>query len=177
MVSVLSLAWLLTASSPPSEAVRVDAELVDSRDAPVRLSSFRGRPLVLFYEDRSSTEQNAGLKRALRERAPTQKSSRGARVVGVANVAAYDFWPARGFVLSAVRAVERRDNVQVLLDWKHALGGLPLRLPEGASSVVLLDEEGHFIHAWSGAVEGAALEQFFEVLVRLVEASPASPDL
>jgi hypothetical protein len=172
---LLFLACWLSAAVPPAEAVRVDAELVDSRDAPVRLSSFRGRALILFYEDRSSTEQNAALKRALRERAGTQRPSRAARVLGVANVASYDFWPARGFVLEAVRNVERRDNVQVLLDWKHALGGPPLRLPEGASSVVLLDATGRWVQAWSGPVEGPALAQFFEVLVRLVESSPDVP--
>jgi hypothetical protein len=172
MAAVLSLVVWLAASAPSLEAVHVDAELVDSRDAPVRLSRFRGKPLVLFYEDRSSAEQNAALKRALRERATAQRLSRAAHVVGVANVASYDFWPARGFVLSAVRDVERRDSVLVLLDWKHALGGPPLRLPEGASSVVLLDAEGRFRQAWSGPVEGPALEQFFEVLGRLVEGRP-----
>lgn len=173
MFVVLAMASLLTGPVPPPSGLRVEAELVDSRDAPVRLSSFRGKPLIVFYEDRGSAEQNKTLKCALHERAAARRLSRAAHVVGVANVASYDFWPARGFVLSAIREVERRDHIQVLLDWKRTLGGPPLRLPEGASSVVLLDAEGRFVSAWTGTVEGPALEEFFAVLERLVAETPA----
>ena len=176
MRALLSLA-LVWGFVRPGEPPGVDAELVDSRDASVRLSQFRGKPLILFYEDRGSAEQNARLKRTLRERAEAQKLSSAARVLGVANVASYDFWPARGFVLSAVRTLERSDKVQVLLDWKHALAEAPFRLPEGTSSVVLLDAEGHLVQAWSGPVEGPAAEQFFEVLGHLLDVSPAAPSL
>lgn len=172
MTAVL-LASLLTGPVALPSALVVDAQLLDSHDAPVRLSSFRGKPLIVFYEDRASAEQNTALKRALRERAAARRLSRAAHVVGVANVASYDFWPARGFVLSAVRSVERRDHIQVLLDWKRTLGGPPLRLPEGASSVVLLDAAGRFVSVWTGPVEGPALEEFFGVLERLVAGTPA----
>jgi hypothetical protein len=161
---------------PAPQPEGVEAVLGDSHGAPVRLSSFRGKPLILFFEDRGSTEQNAGLKAALHERAAARRLLTAARVVGVANVASYDFWPARGFVLSAVQAVERREHVQVLLDWRRALAGPPFGLPDGRSSVVLLDASGHLVEAWSGAVEGEARERFFSVLARLVETHGAPAD-
>src|SRR5271154_6933496 len=105
-----------------AESHRLEAALLDVRDAPVQLSSFRGKPLILFYEDRFSAEQNAPLKQVLRERADVLRLGRLVRVVGVANVAAYAFWPARAFVVLAVRAVERRDRIPVMLDWKRTLG-------------------------------------------------------
>jgi hypothetical protein len=176
-VRLLFMAALVSGAVGVADIPRLDAALLDARDAAVHLSSFRGKPLVLFYEDRFSAEQNTKLKQALRERAEARQHGRGARVVGVANVAAYDFWPARGFVLSAVRAVERRDRVPVLLDWKRVLGEAPWSLPDGASSVVLLDAEGHLVRAWSGVVEGEALEQFFEELAKLLKATPASASL
>jgi hypothetical protein len=172
---VPALLWVLAAGAvPPAEVQRFEATLVDSRDVPVRLSIYRGRPLILFYEDRASADQNAGLKRALRERPEARRFGGTATVLGVADVAAYDFWPARDFVVSAIRDVERRDKVQVLLDWKKALREPPWNLPEKTSSVVLLDAQGHWVHAWSGAVEGLEEDHFFEVLVRLVEGSPQS---
>jgi hypothetical protein len=160
----------------PEELQRLDAALLDVRDGGLQLSSFRGKPLVLFYEDRFSAEQNAPLKQALRERADALKLGRLVRVVGVANVAAYAFWPARAFVVLAVRAIERRDRVPVLLDWKRTLGEAPWNLPDGTSSVVLLDAEGRRVRTFSGVLQGEALQQFFLALEGLVkDAETAGP--
>jgi hypothetical protein len=75
-----------------------------------------------------------------------------------------------------VRTVERSDRVQVRLDWKHALGGPPFRLPEGASSVVLLDAEGHW-GAGLGQLPSMALpwSNFSEALGGLLHATPTPP--
>jgi hypothetical protein len=175
---VTSVVLALALAGPVEEAApgsRFDAALVDSRGGPVRLSHFRGKPVVLFYEDRASTEQNARLKRALSVRAEAERLTGAAHVLGVANVARYDFWPARGFVLSSIREVERRESVRVLVDWKRALVAPPWSLPDAASSVVLLDAEGHWVHAWSGPVQDKSLEEFFETLERLVREAPGSP--
>ena len=177
MAALLPLAWLLAGAVPAQAAAAVDATLADSRDAPVRLSSFRGKPLILFYEDRASCEQNAPLKRALHQRAEAAQLSQAAHVLGVANVAAYDFWPARGFVLAAIRDVEDRERIQVLVDWKRTLGAAPWRLPEGASSVLLLDAQGRLVHGWTGAVEGPDMEEFFELLGQLVRRASESAAL
>jgi len=177
MAALLPLAWLLAGTVPAPPAPAVDAALADSRDGPVRLSSYRGKPLVLFYEDRESSEQNARLKKALHQRAEAAQLSQAAHVLGVANVAAYDFWPARGFVLAAIRDVEERERIPVLVDWKRALGAAPWRLPEGASSVVLLDAEGHLVHGWTGTVEGPDMEEFFEMLGQLVRRASESAAL
>jgi hypothetical protein len=178
MTLALPLAALLAGGGlPPERGPRVDAALVDSRDAPIRLSRFRGKPLVLFYEDRTAADQNARLKRELRDRAAARNLTRAAHVLGVANVGSYDFWPARGLVLSAIRDIERRDRVQILVDWKRALVDAPWRLPDEASSIVLLDADGHWVHSWSGPVSDESMEEFFEMLTRLVEGGPASASL
>lgn len=177
MTLPLALALLAGGLPLPAGAAPCDAALADSRDAPVRLSRFRGKPLVLFYEDRTSSDQNARLKRELRDRAAARHLTESAHVVGVANVGAYDFWPARGLVLSAIRDIERRDKVQILVDWKRTLLDAPWSLPDAASSVVLLDADGRWVHAWSGPVSNRSMEEFFELLTRLVDGNSASAAL
>jgi hypothetical protein len=174
MLTALLLSLPLAFSVVEASPGRVDAALVDSRGGPVRLSEFRGKPVVLFYEDRASSEQNARLKRALSERAEARRLTGAAHVLGVANVAPYDFWPARNFVLSSIREVERRDRVRVLVDWKRALLQPPWSLPDATSSVVLLDAEGRWVHAWSGPVQDKSLEEFFQALEQLLKEPSAA---
>ena len=169
MVCLILTAAGVLGGLPVDSVGPLDAALVDSHDRPVRLAEFRGKPLVLFYEDRGSSEQNAPLKRALHDRAGHGPLTRAAHVLGVANVAAYDFWPVREFALSAIRDIERRDGVRILVDWRRALLAAPFSLPDAASSVVLLDAEGRWVHAWSGPLGERSTEEFFEALGRLVE--------
>ena len=146
-----------------------DAQLRDSSNEPVSLSRWRGRPAIVFYEDRGSTQQNATLKRELFVRARAHQLLGRAHVLGVANLHGLDFFPANQFALSAVRDAERKDSVPVLVDWNRTLSSPPWNLPPAASSVVLLDAEGNWVHSWSGPLGPRDIEEFFATLSELLD--------
>ncbi len=173
---------VLVLVAPPSAAGAIperrswDAQLRTSSNEPVSLSRWRGRPTVLFYEDKGSTEQNVALKRELFARARAHRLFGRANVLGVANLHGLDFFPANLFALTAVRDAERKDSVPVLVDWNRTLSSPPWNLPPAASSVVLLNADGDLVHSWSGPLGPRDIDEFFSELSELleVEIGPAS---
>ncbi len=173
-VRVLVLAVPLVAGAagrPPGW----DAQLRTSSDEPVTLSRWRGRPTVLFYEDKNSTEQNAALKRELFARARYHGLVGRANVLGVANLHGLNFFPANLFALSAVRDAEKKDSVPVLVDWNRTLSSPPWNLPPESSSVVLLDDTGRLVHAWSGPLGRREIDEFFARLSALLQMEIGPP--
>ncbi len=172
---VLALAALPLAAWASTGRSAWDAELRTSRDEPVSLSRWRGRPTVLFYEDKGSTDQNAALKRELLARARAHRLIGRAHVLGVANLHGLDFFPANLFALSAVREAEEKERVPVLVDWNRTLSSPPWNLPPAASSVVVLDPEGNLVHAWSGPLGRRDIEEFFSTLSELLNVEIGPP--
>ncbi|HZJ53045.1 MAG TPA: hypothetical protein VFD38_02810 [Myxococcaceae bacterium] len=174
MLALVGLGMPLVAAAVP-ERPGWDAELRNSSNEPVSLSRWRGRPTVVFYEDKGSTQQNTALKRELFARARAHRLFGRAHVLGVANLHGLDFFPANVFALSAVRDAERKDSVQVLVDWNRTLSSPPWNLPPAASSVVLLDAQGKWVHSWSGPLGPRDIDEFFAELSALlnVEIGPA----
>lgn len=172
-VRISMLAWVVVAVPLVAGAIPErrgwDAQLRDSSDAPVALSRWRGRPTVLFYEDRDSTEQNVPLKREIFARAKAHRLVGKAHVLGVANLHGFDWFPVKLFALSAVREAERKESVPVLVDWDRTLGAPPWSLPPGASSVVLLDADGRLVHAWTGPLGPPEIDEFFARLSELLD--------
>jgi hypothetical protein len=173
-VSVRISMWVLILVGVPLVAGAIpdrqswDAQLRDSSNEPVSLSRWRGRPTVLFYEDKGSTEQNVTLKREIFARAKAHQLIGKANVLGVANLHGLDWFPVKLFALSAVRDAERKERVPVLVDWDHTLCAPPWSLPPEASSVVLLDADGHLVHAWSGPLGPRDIDEFFAELSGLL---------
>jgi hypothetical protein len=128
---------------------------------------------VLFYEDRDSTQLNQHVKDALfaagRERGLTEAVD----VIAVANVAPYDWFPARDFVLAAVRDVERQFHVPVYLDFKGQLSSPPWNLPSKTSTVVVLTAAGRPVATFKGRLSKDEVARVFAALERLLPAVPA----
>lgn len=135
----------------------------------VALSSLRGRAVVIFYEERAHTADNDELRQLLArcslERAPADRLA----VLHVANVSSYDFRPARDIARAAVRAVARRVNAEILLDWAGALQAPPFSLVRGASNVVLVDRAGRVAWKHAGPVEGPVRAELFRALEAVLE--------
>lgn len=146
----------------------VDATLRSSKGEQVRLSRWRGKPVILFYEDKDSTTLNAPLKEALftvgRERGLLQSAS----VVAVANLEKFDFFPARGIALSYVRDEEKKVGIPILVDLDGTLGQPPWGLPTKTSNVLLLDSEGAVVFRHAGRMKPEEQERFFVALGQLV---------
>lgn len=145
-----------------------DATLADSSGNDIVLSHFRGKPVVVFYEDKQSVELNRPLKKALWERGKALDLVSAAHVVAIANLRRYNFFPARPIALSYVRDEEKRVGVPILVDLEGTLSAAPWNLPAKTSSVLLMDDEGRVRYAYSGQMSQREMDTFFEQLSALV---------
>lgn len=146
----------------------MDATLRATAGGDTQLSRWRGKPVILFYEDRHSAELNRPLKFQLFERGKARGVLDGATVIAVANLEAFNFFPARQIALSYVRDEEKRVGVPVLSDLEGVMGKAPWNLPGKTSSVLLLDAGGVVVYRYSGRMKPEDIEAFFGKLGSLV---------
>ena len=165
-------ASLLATTSPSLAAEHqvgpMDATLRGSNGKEMALSRWRGKPVILFYEDRHSTTLNSPLKEALFSRGKELGLLDAAFVVAVANLESFDFFPARGIALSYVRDEEKKWGIPILVDLKGTLGAAPWNLPTKTSSVLLLDGTGALVYRYSGRMKEEDQETFFQTLGTLL---------
>jgi hypothetical protein len=134
----------------------------------VELTSYRGKPAVLFYEDRASTSLNQSVKDAVWARARRDGMETAAHVIAVANIQAYAWFPARTFAITFIRQMEQRIGIPILLDLHGALTSPPWNLPGDTGSVILLDADGMIVSQQSGALTAADTERLLAALETLV---------
>lgn len=151
----------------PCEPPR-DALLRGSDGDRVQLSRWRGRPVILFYEDRHSLKVNQPLKDALFTRGRSAGVLRAAAVLAVANLKSFNFFPARGIALSYVRDAERKAGIPILVDLEGTLTKRGWDLPGKTSSVLVLDPRGAEVFRASGPLTPPETQRFFAVLGNLL---------
>jgi hypothetical protein len=148
---------------PLAGALRPEVELTDAWERSIRLSTYRGMPVLVVYEDKGSSEQNAALKRELAVLAKGDKYRRLIALVAVADVTGYDYWPIRGFVKGAIRGESEKQSTVIYCDWdghvRHALG-----LERGQSNVVLYGSDGAVLYAHAGPMSAEERRGFVELL-------------
>lgn len=127
-----------------------------------------GTPAVLFYEDRGSHDWNQPLKDALFERGRTAGLLDRVRVVAVANLVMFDFFPARDIAIRYVRRLERQVGVPILLDLQGVLARDPWNLPSSGAAVVVFDRRGVPVLERRGRLSPADVDATIAVLARLV---------
>ncbi|MFE8605344.1 hypothetical protein AB8V91_51050 [Archangium violaceum] len=132
------------------------------------ISRWRGKPVILFYEDRHSTTLNSSLKEALFSKGRELGLLDAASVVAVANLESFNFFPARGIALSHVRDEEKKWGIPILVDLKGTLGAAPWNLPTKTSSVLLLDSQGALVYRYSGRMKDEDQKTFFQTLGALL---------
>jgi hypothetical protein len=140
---------------------RTDGSTVD-------LTSYRGKPAVLFYEDRASTSLNQSVKDAVWARARRDGLEAAANVIAVANIQAYAWFPARNFAITFIRQMEKRIGIPILLDIHGALTSAPWNLPGDTGSVLLLDANGIIVSQQSGKLTPADTERLLAALETIV---------
>lgn len=116
-LSICEAADPVTASPvlPAAESL-LDAKLTDLADKPLSLRSLAGKVIVVVHQDRHSSEQNPVLKdklSALFARFPNDL-----KIVALADVGGYDFWPAKGYVRDALKSLDSGGGALVACDWK-----------------------------------------------------------
>ena len=79
-----------------------------------------------------------------------------ANVVAVADVSAWDFWPAKGFVQDAIREEQRKAGHPIFLDWSGEFGK-SFRAKNDASNVVLVGPDGKVKLSHAGPVPASKI--------------------
>lgn len=151
-----------------------DAALVSSRGKAVQLKTLFGLPTVLFYEDRHSTALNQQTKDELFERGQREGLLQAVKVIAVADLEGYNWFPARDFALSAVRDAEVKAGVPVLVDWSGMLRSPPWSLAGKTSTVLLLDAKGRVVFARSGQLTETDRAELFQTLRELIAQAPSA---
>lgn len=159
---VLAMAAVLAMAGP------LDVRLERTDGGSADLATYRGKPAVLFYEDRASTSLNQSVKDAVYARARRDGLETAAHVIAVANIQAYDFFPARTFATTFIRQLEKQIGIPILLDVRGVLTSPPWNLPGDTGSVLLLDANGMIVWKRSGALTAEDTQHLLAKLEELV---------
>ncbi|WP_437539119.1 hypothetical protein WME79_23280 [Sorangium sp. So ce726] len=109
---------------------------------------------ILFYESRSSSEQNQALKEEL-ARLSKQASYRSMmRVAAIADVSEYNYWPVKGIVKDKVREQSAARGMPIYCDWDGSFRK-KLELRQDASNVILIGRDGRVRVAFAGTGKAA----------------------
>lgn len=153
---------------PPPLPVAPNFALEGTSGATRQLRDYAGRAVILIYEDRASNTQNDELKRELANRARAQDLTRDVAVVPVANLAGYNFWPARGFARDAVVDIARQQALEILIDWEGSMAGA-YRFRPGTSYVMVLDRAGRVRFRHAGTLSPQRRRAFFSAVSEAME--------
>ena len=142
------------AALPAVGRASADGQVEDVDGKVLRISSLRGRAVVVVYEDKASKGANAAFKadltRILRE-APLQAA---VVVAPVADVSEYNSWPAKGFVKDAIRDESKKTGATIWCDWDASFRKV-LDLSRGQSNVVVLGRDGEIRFAAAGTLSAS----------------------
>lgn len=149
----IAIAALSTAAHAiPPQGARAPAAVVQTLDGK-RLDTrkLQGKTTVIFYESKDATAQNGALKAALARQDKTTGYGESVQVVAVADVSAWNFWPAKGFVQDAVREKERESGHPIFLDWSGEFGKA-FGMIDDKSNVVVVGADGKVNLSHAGPV-------------------------
>lgn len=145
-----------------------NAVLEDADGRRSEIAKLRGRPVLIMYEDRDSAKQNEPLKNELRALARGDRYKSAITLAAVADVSAWDFWPAKGFVKDAIRDESKKQGTTIYCDWTGAFRGA-YKLRRGVSNVVLIGKDGRVLFAASGPMAADQRKKLIDVIKAQVE--------
>lgn len=129
---------------PNATAQSIDGKTLDTR-------AIQGKTTLIFYEDKDVTQQNKPLKDALALQKKKGERKANADVHAVANVSAWDFWPAKGFVRDAIEEQQKKSGHPIYCDWSGDFGKA-LGTVKDKSNVILIGPDRKVILAHAGPV-------------------------
>ncbi len=149
------------ADAPSAKVTDVDGKTLDP-------SALKGKPVLIVYEDKDSAKQNQALKDELAKLAKGDKYKTKVAIAAIADVSAFDFWPAKGFVIDALRGEAKKAGIPIYCDWsgtfRKAYG-----MQRSTSNVVLLDKQGKVLFARSGPLAITDRQKLLGLLQKQVE--------
>jgi len=145
-----------------------NARVEDADGHAVELKQFKGKPILIVYEDKESAEQNQELKKDLSKLAKGDRYKSRVALAAVADVSSYDFWPVKGFVKDAIREESRKQGTTIYCDWNGTFRSR-YKLRRGVSSVVLVGKDGHVLFAGEGKLSAEQRKRLIGMLRDQVE--------
>lgn len=172
LVGLGSASDALALPRPGTQAPR--ARVQDTEGRVVRLDRLRGKPVLIVYESRESSEQNQALKDRLSRLARGDRYRGKVHLLPIASVESFDYFPIRGFVEDSIASESERIGATIYCDWDGSFRRA-LSLRPQLSSVVLVARDGRVVFAYEGALTRRAQDRLIELLARETEPAPAPP--
>ena len=160
--------WLTMTLLSASALGLYDVRLESSSGDAVSLAKLKGKPTLVFYEERDSTALNQTFKDELFRRGKEENLLDAVNVVAVADLQGYDWFPARNFARAGVRDAEKKAGIPVYVDWSGAMKSKPWSMKEKTSNVVLLDAGGAEVMRLSGKLDASARARLFDGITALL---------
>jgi hypothetical protein len=178
LTGALMAAALVTASEDaralaPVGALRPAAKVFDADGRALDLRAINGMPTLVLYEDKDSAKLNAPLKADLAKLAKGDRYRDAVALVPVADVQSFDFWPARGFVNSAIRSESKKVGATIYCDWDGAFQRAA-DFRRGTSSVMLIGRNARVLFSAEGALSKEQRDRIISLLKSEVEAGGGS---
>lgn len=157
----------------------LEAQLRDLEDHPVRLKSFleKGAPggggggggtvLVVLHQDRTSSDQSPDFKVQLGKLTESPAGRQRLRLVALADVGGYDFWPARRYVKDALRPLREEGGALVLADWQGAVRKR-YRIAAGQSVIFVVSPSGELRALKRGLLGKDEAAQVLQIIAGLL---------
>jgi len=161
--AVVLLAFAGTASATPRAGTALPPiKLVDGWDRELQLGTFQ-RPVLVLYEDESSTKQNKALKQQLLELGRTKRYRDGIASVLVADVTGYDHWPAKDAAKAELRKWSTEIGVVVYADFSGEARSAFVA-DKGLSNILVYSKDGKLLFARSGELDDKAVAELLALL-------------
>ena len=160
-ISIAAPAWALPQVGASLTAIAVeDVAAAQSRTLPI------GRPMLVLYEDREAQSQNEHARVVLGRINDVPQNRERFEFMAVADVAAWNWWPARRAVLSDLKDIAHKHNTTIYADWHGALRKT-WGLTQHRSAIVLTDGAGKVRFASEGPVSEEQLRTLVAALAAL----------
>jgi uncharacterized YtfJ-like protein len=154
-------AWALPPVGAPLPPVAVD-DVAAGRKRPLP----DAHPVLVMYEDRDAQKQNERARQALGRITDRAENRARFEFVAVADVAAWNWWPAKRYVLADLKQIAQHQNTRLFADWTAALRKAWM-LTAHKSVLVLAAADGEVLFASEGTINEAQLATLVALLKAL----------
>lgn len=124
------------------------------------------RPLLVMYEDKNAQSQNDKARKVLGHINDLAFNRAIFEFVAVADVASYNWWPAKKYVLEDLQKIATRENTVLFADWIGAVRKA-WGLTQHKSTLVLTGADGKVLFAGEGTLSDAQLAALVGELKKL----------
>jgi len=161
IVASATAAWALPAVG--TVAPRVEVENVAARAMRAVPDT---HPVLVMYEDKDAQSQNEHARKVLGKITDRAENRARFEFAAVADVAQWNWWPAKKYVLEDLQKIARRDNTVLFADWTGAVRKA-WGLTAHKSVLVLTAADGKVLFAGEGTLSDAQLAALVGELKKL----------